>query len=214
MADKPPADDKASEASAEEKAAAAPKGQGLKPLLISSLLMAVVLGGIGFALAYFVLPSRLQQTSAATSPATTAAAPATAATTATPTPAPTAGADPSAPIVKEHPASSAKEGAEGNKPVTKFTIEELTVNIADTRGNRFVRAGVYFEAAPPVLEELEANRARMVDTLGQVLSSKTLDDLTSPSIRGNLRQELLGIINPTLKEGRVDNIYFTDLLVQ
>lgn len=88
------------------------------------------------------------------------------------------------------------------------------MNIADTRGNRFVRAGVYFEAAPPVLEELEANRARMIDTVGQVLSTKTLDDLTSPTIRGTLRTELLGIINPTLKSGRVDNIYFTDLLVQ
>jgi len=47
-----------------------------------------------------------------------------------------------------------------------------------------------------------------------VLSTKTLDDLTAPTIRGTLRTELLGIINPTLKEGRVDNIYFTDLLVQ
>jgi flagellar FliL protein len=116
---------------------------------------------------------------------------------------------------QEKTARSAEEAAAtGNKAVTKFTIEEVTVNIADTRGNRFVRAGVYFEAEPPVLEELEANRARMVDTLGQVLSTKTLDELTSPNIRGNLRQELLGIINPTLKEGRVDNIYFTDLLVQ
>jgi flagellar protein FliL len=77
-----------------------------------------------------------------------------------------------------------------------------------------VRAGVYFEAGPAVLEELEANRARMIDTLGQVLSTKTLDELTSPNIRGMLREELLGIINPTLKSGRVDNLYFTDLLVQ
>lgn len=186
MADKNPADDKAPEASGDKKPAAA---QGIMPLLISSLLMAVILGGIGFAVAYFVLPGRLQQTSAA--------------------------ADPSAPIVKEQTERSSTEAAAtGNKAVTKFTIEEVTVNIADTRGNRFVRAGVYFEAAPPVLEELEANRARMVDTLGQVLSTKTLDDLTSPDIRGNLRQELLGVINPTLKQGRVDNIYFTDLLVQ
>jgi flagellar basal body-associated protein FliL len=77
-----------------------------------------------------------------------------------------------------------------------------------------VRAGASFEADPAVLEELEANRSRMIDTFEQVLSTKTLEDLTSPDIRGNLRSELLGIINPTLKEGRVDNIYFTDLLVQ
>jgi flagellar protein FliL len=184
MADNTP--DEKPEGSPEAKPAA--KG-GMMSVVISSLILAVVLGGIGFALAYFVLPSRLAQVSTA--------------------------ADAAAPIVKEKTERSAADTAsQGNKAVTKFTIEEVTVNIADTRGNRFVRAGVYFEAAPPVLEELEANRARMVDTLGQVLSTKTLDDLTSPSIRGNLREELLGIINPTLKEGRVDNIYFTDLLVQ
>ena len=196
MAAKPPAVEKEKEkapeadASAEKKPAAA-KG-GLMPLLISSLVMSVILGGVGFALAYFVLPGRLQAASAAP-----------------------AAVDPAAPIVKEKAERTAAElAAQGNKAVTKFTIEEITVNIANTRGNRFVRAGVYFEACPKVLEELEANRARMVDVLGQVLSTKTLDELTSSNIRGNLREELLGIVNPTLKEGRVDNIYITDLLVQ
>jgi flagellar FliL protein len=198
MADKPPAEEKAPEGAPEQKPA---KPQGIMGLIIPSVIMAVVLGGVGFLLAYFVLPSRMQQASAA-APVAATAAPATNSSAATP-------------VTTEHPERSAAEtAAEGGKVVTKFTIEEVTVNIADTRGNRFVRAGVYFEAAPPVLEELEANRARMVDTLGQVLSTKTIDDLTSPNVRGNLREELLGIINPTLKEGRVDNIYFTDLLVQ
>jgi flagellar FliL protein len=196
MADTNSAEDKAAEASEEKKPATAQGG--LMPLLISSVVMAVILGGVGFALAYFVLPGRLAQASTAASSSTTNTA--------------SAAAQPSSGEKTER--TAAETAAEGGKVVTKFTIEEVTVNIADTRGNRFVRAGVYFEAAPPVLEELEANRARMVDTLGQVLSTKTLDDLTSPDIRGNLRQELLGIINPTLKEGHVDNIYFTDLLVQ
>lgn len=181
----------------------APSG-GLMPLLISSVVMALILGGIGFALAYFVLPARLAQVNAAAAPA---AAGTTAATT--PAAASTAGA-----TSEKTTRSDAEKSAEGNRAVSKFTIEEVTVNIADTRGNRFVRAGVFFEAQPSVLEELEANRARMVDTLGQVLSTKTLDQLTAPTIRGSLREELLGIINPTLKQGHVDNIYFTDLLVQ
>jgi flagellar basal body-associated protein FliL len=195
-------DDKAPEAAADAKPAA-PSGGGLKSILISSTIMAVVLGGIGFALAYFVLPGRL----AAAAPATTVATTGTNATANPSIPVPASGTE-------KTERSAAEIAATGGKVVTKFTIEEVTVNIADTRGNRFVRAGVYFEASQPVLEELEANRARMVDTLGQVLSTKTLDDLTSPSIRGNLREELLGIINPTLKEGHIDNIYFTDLLVQ
>jgi flagellar FliL protein len=178
----------------EGSAEAKPRSGGMMSTIVSSLIMAVVLGGVGFALAYFVLPSRLQH---APSSQTTTGAGATASST-----------------DEKTERTAADLAASGGKVVTKFTIEEVTVNIADTRGNRFVRAGVYFEAEPPVLEELEANRARMVDTLGQVLSTKTLDDLTSPNIRGNLREELLGIINPTLKEGHVDNIYFTDLLVQ
>jgi flagellar FliL protein len=194
MSDKLPAEDQAPETGAEAKPAPA-KG-GLMPLVASSLIMAVLLGGVGFALAYFVLPGRLAQTAATASTGTNSAA------------------TPAAPSNEKTERTAAEIAATGGKAVTKFTIEEVTVNIADTRGNRFVRAGVYFEASQPVLEELEANRARMVDTLGQVLSTKTLDDLTSPSIRGNLREELLGIINPTLKEGHVDNIYFTDLLVQ
>ncbi len=187
----------------EDSAAAAPaaKSQSIVPLLLSSVIVAVLLGGVGFALAYFVVPMRLAAANSAV-----AAAPA-------PTAAPAAPAATPDPTEKTS-RSAAEVAAEGGKAVTKFTIEEITVNIADTKGNRFVRAGVYFDADPTVLEELEANRARMIDTVGQVLSTKTLDDLTSPNIRGNLREELLGIINPTLKAGHIDNIYFTDLLVQ
>lgn len=182
-----------------EGSAPKPKSQGMMPLLLTSVILAVVLGGAGFAFAYFVVPARLAaaNASAPAAPATPADAPAAAAAT------------------PEKTARSAAEiQANGGKPVTKFTIDEVTVNIADTRGNRFVRAGVYFEADAPVLEELEANRARMIDTLGQVLSTKTLEQLTAPNVRGSLREELLGIINPTLKSGHVDNLYFTDLLVQ
>lgn len=192
------AEETKTEEGAEPAAPPKAKSQGMMPLLLCSVILAVVLGGVGFALAYFVVPARMAASNAA-SPATPAAAPPP--------------AQPAAPPEKSA-RSAAETQADGGKPVTKFTIEEVTVNIADTRGNRFVRAGVYFEAAPAVLEELESNRARMVDTVGQVLSTKTLDELTSPNIRGLLREELLGIINPTLKSGPIDNIYFTDLLVQ
>jgi flagellar protein FliL len=195
--------DNETEGKAPEQKPAAP---GMMATLIPALAVGLVLGGVGFGLAYYVLPSRLQPAAA-----TTVAAADSSGTNAATNP-----ADPSATTAspEQTERTAAEVAATGNKAVTKFTIEEVTVNIADTRGNRFVRAGAYFEADPAVLEELEANRARMIDTLEQVLSTQTLDDLTSPNVRGNLRQQLLGIINPTLKEGRVDNIYFTDLLVQ
>ena len=199
MADETPEN----EEKAPEKKPAAP---GLMATLIPAVVVGLVLSGVGFALAYFVLPSRLQASSA---PAATVAG--ASSTNAVATPAAPAGA---ATTPEKTTVTAAETAANGGKAITKFTIEEVTVNIADTRGNRFVRAGAYFDADPAVLEELEANRPRLIDTFEQVLSTKTLGDLTSPDIRGSLRTELMGIINPTLKEGRVDNIYFTDLLVQ
>jgi flagellar basal body-associated protein FliL len=202
-AKEPKEDEKPKDGAEETPAAPKAKSSSIVPLLLSSVIVAVVLGGVGFALAYFVVPMRMAAATDAAAVAPAATAPATAAAPATPVPSD-----------EKTTRSAAEVQAEGGKIVTKFTIEEITVNIADTKGNRFVRAGVYFDADPAVLEELEANRARMMDTVGQVLSTKTLDDLTSPNIRGDLRQELLGIINPTLKSGHVDNVYFTDLLVQ
>jgi len=207
MAAKETNDDKPKDGTEETSAAPKAKSSSIVPLLLSSVIVAVVLGGVGFALAYFVVPMRMAAANSAV-----AATPATETPAAAPAGAPV-GAAP-ADTAEKTARSAAEMQADGGKAVTKFTIEEITVNIADTKGNRFVRAGVYFDAEPAVLEELEANRARMIDTVGQVLSTKTLDDLTSPNIRGNLRQELLGIINPTLKAGHVDNVYFTDLLVQ
>jgi len=195
MADETPNEEKAAEAK--------PAAPGLMATLIPALAVGLVLGGVGFALAYFVLPSRLQPATAPAAEVASAGGTNAVATSAAPTATP-----------EKTTVTAAETAANGGKAITKFTIEEVTVNIADTRGNRFVRAGAYFDADPAVLEELEANRARMIDTLEQVLSTKTLDQLTSPDVRGSLRTELLGIINPTLKEGRVDNIYFTDLLVQ
>lgn len=200
MAAKPNSDEMSKDSANGGSETTAAKPSGLKPVLISSAILAVVMGGVGFGLAYFVVPGRLQ---AATATATTAPAAVPAST-----PAPATG------DTEKTKRSPEEITAEGGKAVTKFSLEDITVNIADTRGNRFVRAAVYFEAEAPVLEELEANRARMIDTVGQVLSTKTLDQLTSPNIRGNLREELLGVINPTLKQGHIENLYFTDLLVQ
>jgi flagellar basal body-associated protein FliL len=137
------------DAANEEKAPVAKPAPGLMATLIPAVVVGLVLGGVGFALAYFVLPSRLQASTVTTA--------ATTGTNAVATPA--APAAPAAASGEKTERTSAEVAATGGKAVTKFTIEEVTVNIADTRGNRFVRAGVYFDANPAVLEELETNRA-------------------------------------------------------
>ncbi|MDD2709688.1 MAG: flagellar basal body-associated FliL family protein [Verrucomicrobiae bacterium] len=103
--------------------------------------------------------------------------------------------------------------AEGEKAAS-FPLEGQVVNIAGTRGSRFLRAGMDFEGPPAVLEEMKKNEARIKDIVTTTLSSKRLDELEAADIRQKLRMELMTLINSALKKGQITSIYFTELIVQ
>lgn len=96
----------------------------------------------------------------------------------------------------------------------EFVLSEIVVNIAGSRGARYIKASVYFDANPDVLEDLERQRARVIDLISSALASKTMDELTAPNARGLLREELLATCNGLLKKGQINNLYFVDFLIQ
>jgi flagellar FliL protein len=188
--------------------------QGLTPALffaIFSALLLIMLAG-GFAVAYFVLPEKIAEIMVKAPPAETAAA--------------------SAPEEKEssHAApkeeAKASEGGHGDelkKAIEKevkaisgqeFRVQDILVNISGTRGGRFIKASLYFEANSDVIAELEGSRAKITDLISQILSSQTLDSLTRSDSRGRIRGELLTTVNAVLTKGKVENIYFTDFIIQ
>ncbi|MEM9444119.1 MAG: flagellar basal body-associated FliL family protein [Verrucomicrobiota bacterium] len=95
-----------------------------------------------------------------------------------------------------------------------FILSEIIVNLAGSRGGRYVKATMFFDGSKYVLGELEQHRPKVTDVVSEVLSSKTLAQFNSPGVRGELRRELIAAVNATLKRGKVDNIYFESLLVQ
>lgn len=109
-----------------------------------------------------------------------------------------------------------KEGAGEMTPSKpkEFVLSEIVVNVAGSRGARYIKASVYFDANPDVLEELERQRARIIDLVSTALSSKTMDELTAPTARGLLREELIATCNGLLKKGQINNLYFVDFLIQ
>lgn len=96
----------------------------------------------------------------------------------------------------------------------EFVLSEIVVNVAGSRGARYIKASVYFDASPEVLEELEKQRARIIDLVSTTLAAKTMDELTSPSARGMLREEMTATCNGLLKKGQIKNLYFVDFLIQ
>lgn len=111
---------------------------------------------------------------------------------------------------KKEEGANAEEAAK----TKEFILSEIVVNVAGSRGARYVKASVFFDAAPEVIDELERQRARIIDLVSSTISSKTMDDLTGPNARGNLREELMVTCNGLLKKGQIKNLYFVDFLIQ
>lgn len=94
-------------------------------------------------------------------------------------------------------------------------LEEILVNVAETKGRRYFKASMTLEMEgkdlPKVAEErLPVLRGAVID----LLSTKTLDELVEPTARDSLRSEILRTLNAQVTGGRFKDLYFTEFLVQ
>ena len=216
-------------------AAAAPAAGGGKGPLMTIIAVSVVMLGAGFGLSYFIIPglvldkiekeSQMKETEAAAEGAAPAeggekaeagekasahgAAPEAAPAHGAPAP-PAHGAPPPA---HGAPAEAGKE-APAAPATVEFTLRDMVVNTAGSRGARFVKISLSLEGPAEVVRELESRRAAVTDMVSTTVGGKTADELTGPKARGELRSELLGNLNALLKAGRLENVYFLELLVQ
>ena len=109
---------------------------------------------------------------------------------------------------------AAKTEGGGDGKETAFELKDLLLNTAGSRASRFVKASLSFQTSPEVKEELESMKPKVIDTVSQIISSKTVEELSGPTARGSLRQELIIAVNSILSKGKVDNIYFIELVIQ
>jgi len=94
-------------------------------------------------------------------------------------------------------------------------INEVLVNVAGTKGRRYFRTSLALEMEGNGLEKtaperMPVLRGRVID----VLSSKNMDELTTPSARDSLKAELLRTLNAEVSGGEFRDLFFTEFLVQ
>lgn len=178
---------------------AGPAKGGGKPWL--PVLLSVVLApAASFAVAEFVLLPRLQsklQASLATGDAAGEGAAAVSA--------PAAG----------HASPSGSGGKPGAAP-SDYEFSNVIVNVAGTLGTRylktsFVVTGVKGAATRSIFE---TQKGRMTDVALNVLSSLTLADLEEPGSRNVVREKLVTSFNQTLGRKVVEQVYFSDFVIQ
>lgn len=98
------------------------------------------------------------------------------------------------------------------KPVP---LPELTVNLADAPGNRYLKIGMEVEFnTPDAGKTIQNETARVRDAIILLLSGKTVRELSSPDGKVMLKNEVAGRLNQILGSAQVVRVYFTDFVIQ
>jgi flagellar FliL protein len=103
--------------------------------------------------------------------------------------------------------------AKAAPPTYEFT--NVVVNLAGTMGTRYLKTSFVVTGPDAGLPAVfEANKAKLMDVTLNVLSSLTLSDLEEPGSKNVLREKLVSSYNDTLGHRVVDQVYFSDFVVQ
>jgi flagellar FliL protein len=200
MSAKPDAKETAAPAPVAE--AATPKTSLIKAFLPA--LLAVVLAPAScWAVAEYVLLPRMQKKLAAVAPAADGDA-ATRAETAAPQ-----GGDKEA-------GKGGKEGEAKANPAN-YEFNNVVVNLAGTMGTRYLKTSFIVTAVDPkanIKTAFETQKPKLTDITLNVLSSLTLADLEEPGAKNVLREKLVAAYNSAFGKRTVEQVYFSDFVIQ
>jgi flagellar FliL protein len=113
--------------------------------------------------------------------------------------------------------SDPEHAEESHEDVTgKFLeLENLLVNPAGSRGERFLMVSVAFEVPDDeALEHLHEREIQIRDAVSATLEALTLDDLTHPGVRDTLKQDLLEVVKPFSGEAAWVRVYLPRFVIQ
>lgn len=109
------------------------------------------------------------------------------------------------------------KGAEGatTEVGIMFPLDTFTVNLLSESGRRYLKCQLNLEMEGKELSpELEEKKPVFRDIIIRVLSSKSLEEISTVKGKEKLKEQIVTELNVRLKDGKVKNVYFTDFVVQ
>ena len=98
---------------------------------------------------------------------------------------------------------------------TNYIKESFTVNLADADTQHFALVDLAIEVANTfVKDEIERSRPKIRDFIVVLLSSKTLDEVSTTDGREFLREEIRNKVNGHLTKGEVKSVLFEKFIIQ
>lgn len=96
-----------------------------------------------------------------------------------------------------------------------YPLDGFTVNLLSESGKRYLKVEMNLELDGEELSpELDTKKPVFRDVIIRVLSSKSLEEISTIKGKEKLKEQIVSELNMRLKDGKVKNVYFTDFVVQ
>ena len=96
-----------------------------------------------------------------------------------------------------------------------FPLDTFTVNLLSESGRRYLKVEMNLELSGEELGlELDNKTAVIRDIVIRLLSSKSLEEISTSKGKEKLKEQIVDQINMRLRDGHINNVYFTEFVVQ
>jgi len=96
-----------------------------------------------------------------------------------------------------------------------YPLDKFTVNLLSQNGSRYLVAKIDLEQEnEEMTPELDAKVSLIRDIIISILSSKTVEEISTPKGKEKLKEEIINQINKYLEDGEIKRIYFTNFVIQ
>jgi flagellar FliL protein len=125
-------------------------------------------------------------------------------------------AAPGAPGGEGHAHAPAAKGGKGGKEGgAGYEFQNVVVNLAGTMGTRYLKTSFVITGEDPNIKAVfDGAKPRLTDVTLNVLSSLTLADLEEPGAKNLIREKLVAAYNQALGRKVVEQVYFSDFVIQ
>lgn len=96
-----------------------------------------------------------------------------------------------------------------------YPLDGFTVNLLSESGKRYLKVEMNLELDTDKLSaEIDTKKPVFRDVIIRILSSKSLEEISTIKGKEKLKEQLVNELNMRLKDGKIKNVYFTDFVVQ
>lgn len=118
--------------------------------------------------------------------------------------------------VQAAPKKAEGESKKGGESVeASFEFKDVIVNLSGALGTRYLKTSFTVTGSDArVSDTVKNSRQKLLDIAIGVLSSRTLNDLDNPAGKNVVREELIAKFNHALGVEMIEEIYFSEFVIQ